>query len=164
MPLSKSLGSLSKPLFQRKYIKLGRVYQYWTEIIGEKYATRAMPVGLKIRYGKSRTKEKKMEAVLTILTDSGTAMTLTYQKDLILARIEHIFGKKMIEDIKIIQGKVIRPDIIPSPAPPLPYADQQKLNTMLDQVDDPVLHARLEEFATSLYQSSKPEVNAEKDN
>lgn len=151
-PLSKTVIGLTKPLFQRKYIKLGRIYSHWEEIIGKEFLNVALPLDLHSRADK---KKGGLFTTLTILTDSGTALALSYQKERILGRIEHIFGEALVNDLKIIQGQSFQTPSSKTPSAPLNTAKKEEISTLLEKIDDESLRRRLEDFATSLYHSVK---------
>ncbi len=156
-PLSKSVISLSKPVFQRKYLKLGRIYTYWPQIIGEEYAEKALPVALKTRPVRQKNGTKKYDiiATLCIITNSANALALSYQKERILGRIEHLFGERIITDIKITQNHSIQTTISSHKVEKLSTLNQEEIKQMMAHISDNDLRERLEHFSQSLYQSGR---------
>lgn len=155
-PLSKSVISLSKPVFQRKYLKLGRIYKYWPQIIGEEYAEKALPIALKTRPVKSKSSQKKydIEATLCIISSSALALPLSYQKDRIIGRIEHLFGERIVTDLKITQNHSFQKKTVANKTKTV-FPKISELQDMLQNISDPELRERLEHFGQSLYQSVK---------
>ena len=147
-PLSKSVISLSTPVFQRKYLKLGRIYKFWSQIIGEEYAEKALPVALKTRPIKLKngTKKYRIEATLCVITNSANALPLSYQKERILSRIEHLFGERIVTDIKFTQNHSIQKQAA---------SNKTERKDMLEHISDNDLRETLEHFSQSLYQSGR---------
>jgi len=87
-------------VFERKYIALGRIVTCWPEIMGEEYAERAQPS--KIHYIKPKNAKDKPKATLSIAATSADCAVLMYRKDLILQRINQIFGDGWVTDIKFL--------------------------------------------------------------
>lgn len=88
--ISRSVPGLLGQVFQRKYIALGRIVTHWKEIVGEDFAERAQPA--KIHYFKPKIPKEKATATLDIAASSADCAVLVYQKDVILQRINQIFG------------------------------------------------------------------------
>lgn len=99
-PLSESTARVAAKSFQRKYIALGRIVKSWPAIIGEKMADKAHPA--QIRYRKKRKKTDPTQTVLDIAVNNADATLLHYQKNLILERINNIFGENWIADIRFV--------------------------------------------------------------
>tara|TARA_B100001989_G_C24546145_1_gene470914 strand:- start:112 stop:588 length:477 start_codon:yes stop_codon:yes gene_type:complete len=151
--LSESTAKVAAQNFSRKYIALGRIVNQWAEIIGADMADKAQPI--KIRYRKD-PKTKKALATLEIATSNALATTLPYRKGLILERINHIFGKDWITDIKFtaseleqkIEAKVRK-------KASLTDEDEKYITDTLAQIDDPDIKARLESFGKHMLLTRK---------
>lgn len=121
--------------------------------MGEKFAHIAQPV--KIHYRKN-PKTKKQTATLDIATTSSYATTLPYQKDLILERINRIFGDQWISDIKFIASEVSEAPISRRKInTPLTGSEKKYLSTMLEEIDDPEFKARLESLGKAILMERK---------
>lgn len=99
-PLSASVSRLTSETFSKKFVALGRILNSWNDIIGPELAVKAQPV--KIHYRKPKDKSEKPQATLDIAATSADATVLHYQKDLILARINQIFGDSWINSIRFV--------------------------------------------------------------
>ncbi len=152
--LSDSVASVSKETFSRKYIALGRIATHWPDIVGADLAGKAQPAALKYRPHKDQ--KKKPEAVLEIATTSAHATRLHYQIDVILERINTIFGEKWITAIKFVtvpansQKRKRRPL-----EQPLSEIDQNYLQQTLDSISDNEVKTSLERFGAAMLQSQK---------
>lgn len=130
---------------------LGRLVTHWAEIVGADLADRAQPV--KIHYRKVPG-EKKAEASLDIAAASVDATLLHYRKDLILERINQIFGERLVVALRFVPMAAneipkARRRILKRPVSP---AERENLSNMLDNIDDPALKERLEQLGTSILQ------------
>lgn len=129
---------------------LGRLVTHWPEIVGKDLADQAQPV--KIRYRKVPG-SKKPEASLDIAANSAQATLLHYRKDLILERINQIFGEKLISALRFVPVAANAP--VPRPRrllQPLSPAETEDLANMLDKIEDSALKERLEMLGTSILQ------------
>lgn len=142
-PLSEAAARVAGKSFERKYVALGRIVGQWSEIVGESLAGKAQPV--KILYRK-REKQTKPDAVLEIAVSSAEATLLHYQKDLILERINRIFGEDWITAIRFINApaNVSRPFRRKKTAALLTGEEKKHLSHMLEDVADGDIRARLE--------------------
>ncbi len=147
-PLSEATARISSHNFSRKYIALGRIVNQWNEVMGNEFANKAQPV--KIHYRKA-TRSKEARATLDIATTSSYATILPYQKDLILERINQLFGNQWITDINFIASKIAEPPLISKKmTPPLTSTEKTYLSTTLSQIDDPVFKEKLENLGKAI--------------
>jgi hypothetical protein len=152
-PVSRSVPGLLGKVFERKYIALGRIVTHWREIVGEEYAERAQPA--KIHYIKSKNPKEKSRATLDIAASSADCAVLVYRKDLILQRINQLFGDGWVTDIKF-QHVELKVKIKAQKRTKLLTEDEKNhLSQLLDGVDDPELKERLSRLGQSILQESK---------
>lgn len=135
---------------------LGRLVTHWEDIIGKDLATKAQPV--KIRYMKSKRPGVKSTASLDIAATSANATVLHYQKDLIIERINQIFGDRWITSIRFVPIASNEPE---TPSKPkkrqktLTVTEKQHLSTMLESIQDPDLREKLSNLGSAILQDSK---------
>lgn len=152
-PLSEATARIAGKSFERKYIALGRIVNNWRDIVGAKLADKAQPV--KIHYRKSKDK-KKPDATLEIAASSADATLLHYQKDLILERINQIFGERWITAIRFVntpsntQSKSIK-----KIKAPLTAAEKKTLSDMVFEIEDDRLRASLEQLGQAIILDEK---------
>jgi hypothetical protein len=152
-PIFEATARVSGQSFSRKYVSLGRILSSWKEIVGEKLAGKAQPV--KINYRK-REKGGNPVAILDIAASSADSTLLHYQKDLILERINQIFGDKWVTAIRFvatpvsIKGKTAKKSRIP-----LTEDEKSHLSGMLESLADPDLKAKLETLGTAIITEQK---------
>lgn len=152
--VSKSVPFLLGKVFERKYIALGRIVTHWKEIVGDDFAERSQPA--KIHYFKPKNAKEKPKSTLDIAASSADCSVMVYQKDLILQRINQIFGDQWITDIKFLH---IEPRRAPKPAKrtkTLTENEKNHLSQMLETVDDPDMREILSRMGQSIIQEKKP--------
>lgn len=152
-PLSTSVPALLGKAFERKYIALGRIVTQWREIIGEEYAERAQPA--KIHYYKPKNPKDKPKATLDIAASSADCAVLVYRKDLILQRINQLFGDNWVTDIKFQHVEPKAKAKAQKRTKPLTEDEKNHLSQLLDGVDDPDLKDRLSRLGQSILQETK---------
>lgn len=122
--------------------------------MGKEFADKAQPI--KIHYRKAKENKKKVDAVLEIATSSADASVFMYQKEVILMRINHIFGDGWVKDIKF---KHITPDIKTSALPrrkkALSPTDQKDLSEILENIADPDIKSRLQSLGEAIMKDRK---------
>lgn len=155
-PLAYSLPAVAEKTFSRKYVLLGRIVTQWAEIVGPDFAGLAAPAGLRRhRTGKDGA-DKKIHVCLEIAASSADAARLVYQKDLLLERMNRIFGERLINSIKFIHLPA-NASANPSPRFRKPLTDNQKkaLSLMLETVADERVRAALENLGAAILRESQ---------
>ncbi len=146
-PLSDSIARLTKGTFTRKFISLGRILSSWPEIVGEDLAGRTQPV--KLHYRKPKNAAESPKASLDIAVSSADATALHYQKDLILERINQLFGERWVSSIRFVHVAANAPaERDPYSAPPaaLSEEEKQRVNQMVADIGDEEIRKRLEKL------------------
>lgn len=148
-PLSESTSRILGQNFERKYVSLGRIVNSWTEIVGEKLADKALPV--KIHYRKQKD-SKKPEASLDVAVSSAHATLLHYQKDLILERINQIFGERWINSIRFVSVPANEENIFVPREKKTPLTESQKktLSDILESFPDEEMKERLNRLGAGI--------------
>lgn len=139
--------------FSRKYIALGRIVNHWNEIVGDDFADKAQPVKLNYRKHKE---SKKPQALLDIATTGAHATALHYRKDLILERINRIFGEEWITGIRFVTAPSnSNPVSPPKKTPALNAQEENYLTEMLDGVQDHDIKDRLRKLGRAIITEEK---------
>lgn len=152
-PVSEATAKVTNEIFGRKFIALGRIVSHWEDIVGKELATKVQPAGLQYRRYKD---SKNPSAVLEIATSTAHATRLHYQKDLILERINQIFGEKWITAIRFVSipSNSMGPKKIQK-RPLLSPDEQNYIKQSLDSISDIEVRNRLEKFGKSLLLDKK---------
>lgn len=130
---------------------LGRLVTHWRDIVGADLADRAQPV--KIHYRKVPG-SKKAEATLEIATSTAEATLLHYRKELILERINQIFGERIVTALRFVPvaANQPRPGKSRNLRKPMSPQDQADLSIILENINDLELKERLERLGASILQ------------
>lgn len=158
--LSESIPRVAGQAFGRKYIMLGRLVTHWADIVGADMAAQALPVALKFRSAPKKDKQvsdKSNEFTLEIAADSAAATVMRYRVDLILARINQIFGANWITAIKFVPKATDGQQNFRVPRMPKPLTPDQKqsLSTVTQDIADPDLQAALQRLGAAILQDRK---------
>ncbi|MCB9995703.1 MAG: DUF721 domain-containing protein [Rhodospirillales bacterium] len=153
--LSETVPKVTDKVFSRKYTMLGRLVTRWQDIVGPELADKTQPV--KIRYMKHKSDKGKATASLDIATSSADATVLHYQKDLILERINQIFGDRWITAIRFvpIAANAPAPKKRPKPTKILTPDEKKHLSAVLESVEDPELQEKLQKLGTAILQDQQ---------
>ena len=146
-PIADSVASITKGTFTRKFVSLGRILSSWDEIVGPELSSRAQP--LKLHYRKPKSAQEQPQASLDIAVSSADATTLHYQKDLILERINQLFGEKWVTAIRFVHVAANETAGGPAPQPPqadLSESDKEDLKQSLSAIEDDEIRKRLEKL------------------
>ena len=155
-PLASSVAQLTSQTFSKKFVALGRVLNNWDDIIGPEMAVKAQPV--KIHYRKPKDKNDKPQATLEIAATSADATVLHYQKDLILARINQVFGDSWITNLRFVHIAANTENNYALPrklSAPLPQADLDGLKAELADIDDEEIRNCLEKLGQSVLKKER---------
>lgn len=155
-PLASSVSKLTSETFSKKFVALGRVLNNWDDIIGPEMAVKAQPV--KIHYRKPKEKGDKPQATLEIAATSADATVLHYQKDLILARINQIFGDSWITNLRFVHiAANTENKYAPSrkSSMPLPQADLDGLKATLEGIEDEEIRNCLEKLGQGVLKKER---------
>lgn len=147
-PLSEATARIAGKNFERKYIALGRIVNSWPQIVGADLADKATPVRLQYR---KKNAQKTAEATLEIAVSSAEATILHYQKDLILERINQIFGARWITAIRFVPIAANAQQIKRKKSQkPLTDSEKKHLSDMLDSIKDQDVRLRLQTLGQAI--------------
>lgn len=151
--ISEAIPGVTGKVFSRKYIMLGRLVTHWHDIVGADLAGKTQP--MKIRYIKPKNGDKAT-ASLDIATSTADATLLHYQKDLILERINQIFGDRWVTAIRFVPMASNAPLKAPRKPPrALSLNEKTYLSGLLDGVSDPEIQERLKNLGSAILQDQK---------
>lgn len=154
-PVSEPISKLAGAAFSRKYVLLGRIMTHWAEIVGKDFAARATPEALRYqRSGKGDTKQVKV--FLDIAATSADAAQLIYQQDLLIERMNQIFGETLVNGVRFIHkpANQIRKPLAPKKKP-LTDDEKNTLSSMLNGIEDPDIRMGLESLGREIFMDMK---------
>lgn len=111
-PLSAIVPAIAGGIFGRKSLLFGQMLGQWVHIAGADIASCAAPLDIKYAAGRQTTLKNKAttkdrQAVLHIAVQPARALEVSYQKSLLIERLNMFFGYAAIKDIKIIQNSEV---------------------------------------------------------
>ena len=145
--LSDVIPGIAGQVFSRKYIMLGRLVTRWDDIVGADLAAKAQPVKMR----PYKKEGNKTLFSLDIATNTADATLLHYRKDLILQRINQIFGADWITAIRFVP-KAANGPLRKSATRKAPLTADEKtyLSDVLEGVEDPEVRERLRHLGTAI--------------
>jgi len=120
--LSDLVPGLTKDILGKKSLLFGKMLSEWAHIAGADIASKTTPLDLK--YAKKL--DKKSQATLHLAVQSAYALELSYQKSLLIERLNMFFGYPAIKDIKMVQQDNIMGSKKSSFKPPRPLTMQEE--------------------------------------
>lgn len=153
-PLSESTSRVAGKALGQKYIALGRILNQWTEIVGNDLSDKAVPIKIVNSRGINKGNP---QATLHVATTSAHSTTLHYQKNLILERINRIFGNNWITDIKFVpfvENMPSTPEMKKIPKP-LTIEKQKYLTEVLEEVEDIEIKEKLKNLGKAILEKAK---------
>lgn len=147
-PVSDSVARLTKDTFSRKFVSLGRILSCWKDVVGPEMAGRTQPV--KLHYRKPKSEKDKPQAALDIAVTSADATLLHYQKDLILERINQLFGERWVTAIRFVHAAantdVLAPEESPLASVRLSKDELESVKAVVSGVEDEEIRNKLEKL------------------
>ena len=150
--LSQAVPKATNKVFKRKFVMLGRIISQWEQIMGEAMASRACPI--KLRYFK-KDGAKKPSAILEVSCTAADSTILHYQKELILDRMNRLFGDDWIADIKFVASGKLEKNRTKIPRKTLIQKENSVEEFNLKDIGDPELIEKLESLGNAILQESK---------
>jgi hypothetical protein len=173
-PLSDLVPGLTKDIFGRKNMLFGKMLTEWAQIAGAEMAARTMPLDLKFSRPPARKQKAKSapdanihkvptlsdvtaytgigQAVLHLAVQPSYALELSYQKSLLIERLNIFFGYPAIKDIKIIQdSNVMSNSKLPKPhARPVTLQEERTIEAIVSSVKENDLQTALKNLGKSI--------------
>jgi hypothetical protein len=147
-PLSDLVPGLTKDIFGSKNMLFGKMVAEWAQIAGAEVAGKALPLELKF----SRRKDKHNQAVLHLGIQPAFALELSYQKSLLIERLNVFFGYPAIKDIKFIQNSEIMDKKKPAKAAPRPVtlSEQREIDRLVAGIQENDLQTALKNLGKAI--------------
>ncbi|MGE4314431.1 MAG: DciA family protein [Pseudobdellovibrionaceae bacterium] len=146
--LGEGIRSISGKTFEKKFVALGRLLEYWPSVIGEAFAADVQPV-------KIRTQKRKSEMyrILVVGVPPARSTLIHYQKGLILERIYRIMGPDFVHDIEFVESiGSAKAQAASKKEPEIMLSEEQTegLETLLADIEDEELKASLKNLGKSV--------------
>ena len=150
-PLSDLLPGLTKEIYGSKNMLFGKMLAAWGEIAGADIATRALPLDLKFQRAREGTKGAG-QAILHLAVRPADALEMSYQKTLLIERLNVFFGYSAIKDIKFIQNSEIMNKKKQAIAKnrPVTAQEEQKIDTLVAGIQENDLQTALKNLGKAI--------------
>lgn len=161
-PVADLLPGLTEGIFGKKNLLFGKMLAAWPQIAGPDMAPLTVPVELKFRRapkdGGAKKTVKAGQAVLHLAVQPAYALEFSYQKDLLVERLNMFFGYAAIQDIKVVQhSEVMNNKKTPPPPPrPLTTAETGQLDALVAGIQEKDLQTALKNLGKAIISRQKP--------
>lgn len=130
---------VTKPVFGKHGFVSGALVVDWPAIVGSAVASHTLPLRIKF------PPQERGEGTLEIkVASSAFATELQHLEPLIVERINGYFGWKAVARLRLRHGPLPRSKPVRVAAPEPDAQAAERLNAVLDKVEDPALRAALE--------------------
>ncbi len=151
--LSDLVPGLTKNILGKKGALFGKLLAEWPHVASADIAAKTMPLELKFaKKTGAKAPGSTTQAVLHLAVQSAYALEISYQKSLLIERLNMFFGYPAIKDIKIIQQTNVmgtkKP--LPSPARPLTLEEQQEIEGAVSQIQENDLQTALKDLGKAI--------------
>ena len=138
----KKLGNATEA---KKAASIIRVLNHWVEVMGHDMAPYSTPLKIGFKKQKDRqTGEQTSIRFLKIKADTGMSTKIAMREQIILQRLNTLFGTDDFQKLDIQQGRVTLP------SKSTPSKPQPKHELDLPDIDDPILKERLESLGQAV--------------
>lgn len=152
------LPGLTQGLFGKKNLLFGKMLAAWPQIVGAEMAPLTVPVELKFqRAPKDDSRKTAGQAVLHLAVQPAYALEFSYQKDLLIERLNMFFGYAAIKDIKVVQHSEVMNNKKPPPPPPRPLtkAEDGQLDALVAGIQEKDLQEALKNLGKAIISRQK---------
>jgi hypothetical protein len=147
-PLSDFTSGVTKNILGKKGMLFGRMVAEWAHIVGSDTAAKSIPLDLKY----TKKQNQQSEAVLHLAVQSAFALELSYEKGLLIQRLNEFFGYPAIRDIKFIQQTNVMGRKAGSLVAmrPLTLQEQQSLDGIVEKIEENGLQTALKNLGKAM--------------
>ncbi len=154
------MPALTKDIFGAKNQLFGKMIAAWPQIAGAEMAALTVPLDLKFQRSPKNADKKNpgnAKAVLHLAVQSAYALELSYQKTLLIERLNMFFGYAAISDIKIVQHSEVMNNKFTTPPPRRPLSPEEttKLGDMVAGIQEKDLQTALENLGKAIISRQK---------
>lgn len=160
-PLSDLVPAMTQDVFGKKNMLFGKMLAAWPQIAGPDMAPLTVPVDLKLQRAPKadgdKVARKPGQAVLHLAVQPAYALEFSYQKDLLIERLNMFFGYAAIKDIKVVQHSEVMSNKKTTAAPlrPLTASENGKLQEMVAAIQEKDLQSALKNLGKAIISRQK---------
>jgi hypothetical protein len=148
------MPGLTKGVFGKKSLLFGKLVAEWPHIAGAELAAHTIPLALKFQRAPQEKAGQKdaAQAVLQLAIKPAFALEFSYQKALLIERLNVFFGYPAIKDIKIVQDSRIMDRAAPPKAKskPLTLQQQQHIDSLTNGIQENDLQTALKNLGKAI--------------
>jgi hypothetical protein len=146
--LSDLMPGLTKGILGKKSLLFGKMVLDWPQIAGSEMASKTMPLDLKFE----KKLDQKSRATLHLAVQSAYALELSYQKSLLIERLNMFFGYPAIKDIKMIQQTTLTGSqkAVPAKIRPVTVQEERALDGILEKIQESDLQTALKNLGKAI--------------
>ena len=149
VPVSDLAIDVLDPLLRKRAGMTIGLLQSWDEIVGERLATTTRPE--KIAWPRRLHEDDPFEpATLIIASEGRAALHLQHETTEVISRVNAFLGFAAVSRIKIVQKQVEPPAKIRPRLRPLSGSETEKLDTLVDGIEDEGLRNALAKLGRSV--------------
>jgi len=153
--VSEILGKVLEPVIARRTGMTLDLYRAWPEICGEEFGRATRPQ--KIDWPRRAHEDDPFKpATLVVACEPSVALFFQHEQALVLERTNQFFGFEAVDRIRIVQKPVLEQQMPENASDQkLSRVEEQKLQELLGEVEDPNLREKLEKLGRGVIISSR---------
>lgn len=146
--LSDLVPGLTKDILGKKGLLFGKLVLEWPHLAGPDLAGKTLPLDLKF----AKKSDQKSQAILHLAVQGAYALEISYQKALLIERLNMFFGYPAIQDIKMVQHSDIMCNKKPNSVPirPLTQRQEQVLDGIVAGIQENDLQTALKNLGKAI--------------
>jgi len=144
------IGTVMEPVLARRTGMTLDLIKAWPELVSEEFAKTTRPE--KIDWPRRAHEDDPFEpATLIVACESASALFFQHEQTSILERVNMFFGFQAIKRIRIVQKPVLQAvDNKKTPVKALSQEEQIRLQTLVENIDDPELKQILKNLGAGI--------------
>jgi hypothetical protein len=154
-PLSKLLPSMIHTMGKQSQktqssVSIIRILTHWNDIVGQEMVSHTQPIKVFYRKQKNRnTGELETIISLKIIADSAFGTIIAMRQNIILERLNRLFGTTKFQKLSIDIGKISRKSNL------MIHPEPKHYDLNLPDIEDAVLKSRLESLGQAVMNSTQ---------
>lgn len=150
------MPALTAPIFGKKAALFGKLLAAWADIAGQDIATQAIPTDLKFKKSKDKTTANQAILVLGV-PSAAVGLELSYQKQILMEKLNSFFGYAAISDIILTQLNNIMDNKTLPTAPYFPVNPDRlhKIEAATAEVQENDLQTALKNLGKAIFSRHK---------
>jgi hypothetical protein len=127
--IGRIINPIIKPIYKEYGTGLPEIEESWKYVIGEKYFKSTKPKQIKW-INSSNSSESKKIGILVILAYGPISLEVQYLNDIIINKVNNIYGYEIIKKIQVIQVNDLKLKTEPNKKAPLEANDLSEFNSI----------------------------------